>query len=140
MWQALLKKADQSINYQLWSQAEEYYHQAVECLEQHLTEDAKDANLLLAWVNTFRQLSALYEQQNKPQIALRYIQIPHQRLTEIVQYEKSDEVMRLVALRTLKVTLSTLLEFSKKYPACDRCLASLRKMERSVNECQPVIH
>jgi len=140
MWQLLLQKGNQSFNHELWSHAEEYYHQAVECLEQNWQADIENMELLLAWISAFHNLAVLYEVQNKPRIAFRYLQIPHQRMTEITQQQDYSEALQLIALHALKITLTPLLDFSKKHPACDGCLASLKKIEISVNAMQPRLH
>jgi hypothetical protein len=140
VWQVLLQKANYSFNHDLWSQAEEYYHQAIECLEQRWQEDEENIELLLAWVSTFHNLAVLYEEQDKPKIAFRYLQIPHQRMTEISQHESYSEEFQFLALRFLKTTLMPLLAFSQKHPACDGCLASLKEIEASVNASQPILH
>jgi len=140
MWQLLLQKGNQSFNHELWSNAEEYYHQAVECLEQNWQADIENMELLLAWISAFHNLAVLYEVQNKPKIAFRYLQIPHQRMTEITQQQEYSETVQVIALHALKITLTPLLDFSKKHPACDGCLASLKKIEVSVNAMQPILH
>ena len=42
VWQVLLQKANYSFNHDLWTQAEEYYHQAIECLEQRWQKDEEN--------------------------------------------------------------------------------------------------
>jgi hypothetical protein len=140
MWKALIQKANDSFNHDLWPQAEEYYHQAIECIEQKWQGDAENLELLLAWVSTFHNLAMLYEQQDKPKIAFRYLQIPHQHITELSQHQGYSEEFQFMALRSLKTTLVPLLAFSKKHPACESCRASLRKIEASVNATQPTLH
>jgi len=140
MWQLLLQKGNQSFNHELWSHAEEYYHQAVECLEQRWHDDLENMELMLAWISAFHNLAVLYEVQEKPRIAFRYLQIPHQRMTEIAQQQEYSDTAQGIALYALKITLTPLLSFSKKHPACDGCLASLKKIEKKVNAMQPLLH
>ena len=140
MWQILIQKGNHSFNHELWSHAEDYYHQAVECLEQRWQEDIENMELMFAWISTFHNLAVLYEVQDKPKVAFRYLQIPHQRITEITQQQEYSEEAQSIALHALKLTLTPMLNFSKKHPACDGCLASLRKIEVAVNAMQPVLH
>ncbi|MBU2893272.1 hypothetical protein KO495_08015 [Colwellia sp. D2M02] len=140
IWQALLQRANYSFNHNLWAQAEEYYHQAIECLEEKWRDDIENVALLQAWVGAFHHLAILYEEQSKPRIAFRYLQIPHQRMTEISQHPAYSDEFQFIALRFLKSTLTPLLEFSKKHPACDSCLASLQKIAVEVAARQPILH
>lgn len=140
VWQSLLLKGNDSFNKLSLPLAEEYYHQAIECLEHEWHADIENSNLLLAWISVFHNLAVLYEEQGQPKMAFRYLQIPHQRMTELSQQSQYSDDLKFVALRTLKITLMPLLAFSKKYPACDGCLSSLKKMEVAVNASQPVMH
>ncbi|WP_057830151.1 DUF2753 family protein [Colwellia sp. TT2012] len=140
VWQILLLKGNDSFNKQQLLLAEEYYHQAIECLEQLWQENIEDCELLMAWISAFHNLAVLYEEQDQPKMAFRYLQIPHQRMAELSQQTQNSEDLQFVALRSLKITLMPLLAFSKKYPACDGCLSSLNKMAMAVNASQPVMH
>jgi len=140
VWQLLLLKGNNSFNKQELLLAEEYYHQAIECLEQQWHANIEDSNLMMVWVSAFHNLAILYEAQQQPKIAFRYLQIPHQRMIEISQQTQYSDDLQSIALCTLKITLVPLLAFSKKYPACDGCLSSLKKMEIAVNVSQPVMH
>jgi hypothetical protein len=140
MWQLLLVKGNNSFNKQELLLAEEYYHQAIECIEKKWHADIEDSNLMMAWVSAFHNLAVLYEMQQQPKMAFRYLQIPHQRMAELSQQNQCSDDLKFVALRTLKMTLMPLLAFSKKYPACEGCLSSLQEMEVAVNASQPVMH
>jgi hypothetical protein len=140
VWQLLLIKGNDSFNKLELPLAEEYYHQAIGCLEQEWRADIEDSKLLMAWISAFHNLAVLYEEQGQAKTAFRYLQIPHQRMYELSQQPQYSEDLKLIALRTLKITLMPLLAFSKKYPACDGCLSALKKMETAVNASQPVMH
>lgn len=140
VWQLLLVKGNDSFNKLQLPLAEEYYHQAIECIEQQWQANIEDSHLLMAWVSAFHNLAVLYEAQNQPKMAFRYLQIPHQRMTELSQQSQYSEDIQFVALRSLKMTLMPLLAFSKKHPACDACLSSLKQMEVAINASQPVMH
>jgi len=140
MWQTLLVKGNNSFNKLDMPLAEEYYHQAIECIEQEWRTNIENCNLLMAWVSAFHNLAVLYEEQGQPKIACRYLQIPHQRMTELAQQSKHSNDLKFVALRSLKITLTPLIAFSKKYPSCDICLSSLKKMEIAITANQPVMH
>jgi hypothetical protein len=73
-------------------------------------------------------------------MAFRYLQIPHQRMTELAQQSDYGDDLKFVALRSLKITLTPLIAFSKKHPACDDSLSSLKEMEIAINASQPVMH
>ncbi len=139
-WQVLLQKANYCCNQQQWLQAEESYHQAIECIEQLWHIDIENPPLLLAWVSAFHNLAILYEVQGKATVAFKYLQIPHQRMTELYQVHGYIEYFKLVTLRTLKITLAPLVAFSKKHRACNSCLESIHKIEIEVNALQPVMH
>jgi len=140
LWQTLLINANACFNQQNFEKAEENYHQAIECIEQYWQENSNDFELLMAWVSAFHNLAVLYETQEQPKLAFRYLQIPHQRMTELSQQSQYGDSLNFFALRALKITLTPMLAFSKKYPACDGCLSSLQKMAVVINDNQPVIH
>jgi hypothetical protein len=140
VWQMLLVKGNNSFNKLDMLLAEEYYHQAIECIEQEWYANIENCNLLMAWISAFHNLAVLYEEQDQPKMAYRYLQIPHQRVTELAQQPNSSDDLKFVALRSLKITLTPLIAFSKKHPACDICLSALEKMEIAVNASQPVMH
>ncbi len=140
LWQTLLINANACFNQQNFEKAEENYHQAIECIEQYWQENSNDFELLMAWVSAFHNLAVLYETQEQPKLAFRYLQIPHQRMTELSQQSQYGDSLNFFALRALKITLTPMLAFSKKYPACDGCLSSLQKMAVAINDNQPVIH
>ena len=140
VWQLLLLKGNDSFNKLELPLAEVYYHQAIECLEQKWQADIEDGELLLAWISAFHNLAVLYEAQDQPKMAFRYLQIPHKRMSELSQQPQYSEYLQSVALLSLKITLMPLLAFSKKHPACDGCLSSLKKMEMDVNANLPVMH
>ena len=136
----LLVKGNNSFNKLDMLLAEEYYHQAIECIEQEWYANIENCNLLMAWISAFHNLAVLYEEQGQPKMAYRYLQIPHQRVTELAQQPNSSDDLKFVALRSLKITFTPLIAFSKKHPACDICLSALEKMEIAVNASQPVMH
>ncbi len=139
-WQILIQKAEYNLNHEQWFQAEESYHQAIQCIEQQWLLDIENIPLTLAWISTFHHLAVLYELQGKSQTAFKYLQIPHQKMTEFYQAQNYSEDFRLVILRGLKMTLSPLLAFTQKHHACTACLASIKKIEIAVNALQPVMH
>ena len=140
VWQLLLLKGNESFNKLELPLAEEYFHQAIECLEQKWRADMENSILLMAWVSAFHNLAVLYEEQGQPKMAFRYLKIPHQRMYELSQQSQYSDDLKFVALRTLKITLLPLMAFSKKHPACDGCLSSLNKMAMAVNASQPIMH
>ncbi len=140
VWQTLLVKGNNSFNQLDMLLAEEYYHQAIECIEQEWHANIENCNLLMAWVSAFHNLAVVYEEQGQPKMAFRYLQIPHQRMTELAQQSDYGDDLKFVALRSLKITLTPLIAFSKKHPACDDCLSSLKEMEIAINASQPVMH
>lgn len=140
IWQTLLVKGNNSFNQLDMLLAEEYYHQAIECIEHEWHANSENCNLLMAWVSAFHNLAVLYEEQGQPKMAFRYLQIPHQRMTELAQQSDYGDDLKCVALRSLKITLTPLIAFSKKHPACDVCLSSLKEMEIAINASQPVMH
>ena len=140
VWQILLLKGNDSFNRLELPLAEEYYHQAIECLEQKWYANIEDSDLLMAWISAFHNLAVLYEAQEQPKMAFRYLQIPHQRMAELSQQSQYSEDLQSIALLSMKLTLMPLLAFSKKHPACDDCLSSLNKMAMALNASQPIMH
>lgn len=139
LWHLLLEQGNYRFNQQQWSEAEELYHQAIECLEHHWQKNY-DESLLLPWVSAFHNLAMLYEEQGKAKVALQYLKIPHQRMIELSNAEEASESVQWLATRTLQITIAPLVSFSKKYHACESCRESLNREVVQADALQPILH
>ena len=140
VWQGLLKSGNVSYDNEQWLQAEDYYQEALSHLDSLWSQDYENIQLLLGWISGFHNLSVLYEVQGKSQTALHYLMVPHQRMVELSQESGFSEELQLIAMHALKITLMPLLAFSKKYPTCDACMASLPQIEDLIQTSQPIMH
>ena len=140
VWERLLIKGNNNFNQSDMPFAEECYHQAIQCIEQEWLAPYTDSHLLMAWISAFHNLAELYERQGQTTRALHYLKIPHQRMAKLVDQADNSEKLTYIALCGLKMTLMPLIAFSKKYPTCDNCLTSLKRMAMSVNTHLPIMH
>lgn len=139
-WQDLLGNGNRCFDNKDYLQAEYYYQQAQSYLDELWMQDGKNSRLLMAWITASHQLASLFEDQGNPQLALAYLQLPHQRVLTISQDPDYDEDMHLIALSALRVTLSALLEFAQKYPICQNCLRQLTELEAQISQSRPRLH
>ncbi|WDE10299.1 DUF2753 family protein [Thalassomonas haliotis] len=139
-WQDLLGNGNRCFDNKDYLQAEYYYQQAQSCLDELWTRDGKNSTLLTAWIRASHQLASLFEYQGNAQLALAYLQLPHQRVLTISQDQAYDEDMRLIALNALQLTLTALLAFSQRYPICQNCLRQLTELEAQISQGRPELH
>jgi len=150
VWQGLLQQGNVSFDNEQWAEAESHYQEAIAHLEPLLPFDNESIELLpldneniqslLGWISGLHNLSVLYEVLEKPQVALHFLVLPHQRMLELSQNVTISDSLQTIAMQALKITLMPLLAFSKKYPTCDACMSSLTQIEELITDSQPVIH
>ena len=139
-WQNSLKDGNEYFNDGKYLQAEYYYKEAQSYLEMLWAEDKSNVQLLMAWICTLHNLSALFEHQGQTQMALQYLLIPHNRMLVMSQENKHCEDHQIIALNALKITFNPLLLFSKKYPICDSCQKTIEAFKSKLNMQQAVVH
>lgn len=125
-WKAIMAEGNNSYAKQSWLDAEQSYYQAVDIVETLWEDDIENIELLLAWIAGLHNLSILFDQQGLECEALRYLAIPHQRVLKLIANTPSDDSFHETLIRTAKVTLLPLLEFSQRNIICEGCLASLQ--------------
>ncbi|WDE07070.1 DUF2753 family protein [Thalassomonas viridans] len=140
LWQDLLGNGNRCFDNKDYLQAEYYFQQAQACLDELWTHDGKNSRLLTAWITASHNLAALFEYQGNPELALSYLQLPHQRVLAISQDQEYDEDMRLIAQNALRLTLRALLEFAQKYPICQSCLKQLTDLQALIEQDSPRLH
>ena len=139
-WQDLLDKGNQSFNNKQMLQAEFYYKEAVDYLDQRWSEDLVNIEFLMAWIYAAHNLSTLFEVQGDNDVSLQYLLLPHQRLLSIVSNDAFDNDIQLIAMRALKITFTPILEFTKKHPVCKNCQRAIKAFEIALAEQQPQLH
>jgi len=125
-WKMIMAQGNDSYAQQSWLDAEQSYYQAVDVIEHLWDEDVENVELLLAWIAGLHNLSVLFEQQGLECEALRYLAIPHQRILKMVGDASRSEKFHQELMRTARITLQPLLEFSQRNVICEGCLASLK--------------
>ncbi|WP_281558429.1 DUF2753 family protein [Thalassomonas sp. RHCl1] len=139
-WQDLLGNGNRCFDNKDYLQAEYYYQQAQSYLDELWMQDGKNSILLTAWIKASHRLASLFEDQGNAQLALAYLQLPHQRVLTISQDQDYDEDMRLIALSALRLTLAALLEFAQRHPICENCLRQLTELEAQISLGRPKLH
>ena len=140
VWQDLLHEGNRSFDNNDYLQAEFYFQQAQVCLDELWMQDGKNSRLLTAWINASHNLANLFESQGNPELALSYLQLPHQRVLSISQDQDYDQDMRLIAQSALRLTLKALLEFTQKYPICLNCLKQLTDLQVQLYQSRCDLH
>ena len=124
-WQELLTKGNQYFHQKNWTEAENYYREAESLLDTQWDNDRNNEGILMAWICSTHNLATLYEKQNEHTVALQYLLIAHKRVFNLAQIGQSNEVLRLIAMKSLKITLTPIILFKKKYPICQDCMMAL---------------
>ena len=91
IWQLLLVKGNDSFNKQELPLAEDYYHQAIECLEQEWHADLENSSLLMAWISAFHNLAVLYEETGRAKNGFSVFTNPpstHDRIVTAVSIQR----------------------------------------------------
>jgi len=125
-WKVNMAEGNDSYAEQSWHDAEQSYYQAVDIIENLWDDDVENVELLLAWIAGQHNLSVLFEKQGLECEALRYLAIPHQRVLKLIRDTSCTDWFKQTLLRTAKVTLYPLLEFSERNAICEGCLETLK--------------
>ncbi|PCI58135.1 MAG: hypothetical protein COB45_00720 [Gammaproteobacteria bacterium] len=139
-WQSLLADGNDCFHKKDWSQAEYYYKDAAFCLELLCATNTKDIQLLMGWICALHNLATLFEVQNNPDLSLKYLLIPHNRMLSITASNEQCEDMKLIASNALKITFMPILMFSKRHPICPSCQQSLEEFKQNLEAQQCDIH
>jgi len=140
MWQDFINHGDACSKQYRWLDAEQYYFNAIDLIEQEWANDREDFQLMMAWINSLHKLSALFEVQDQHKAALRYLTMAHQWPLTSLQNESLSPSFRAKLMHALTVTLSPLLDFSEHYPICENCLEALEATAAWLNEEPQVLH
>jgi hypothetical protein len=124
-WQHLLIKGNDFYHKKHWIEAEEHYREAEEVLNTSWNLDRNDEGLLMAWICATHNLAALYERQNEHAVSLQYLLLAHKRVLKLAQIGQPDNVLKLIAIKALKITLTPIILFKKKHPICEDCMTAL---------------
>lgn len=139
-WQNLLNEGNDCFHNKKWKQAEYCYKEAAFHLDSSWAADTTNVQLLLAWICAIHNLSSLFEVQDKADLSLQYLQIPHNKMLAIYQSNDYCEDTKLIAQNALKITFMPFLMFSKRHPTCDSCQESLAEFHQKLKINQQVTH
>lgn len=127
-WQRLLLKGNMSFEGKDWLTAEYCYQTAYDLLEDKWMSHLEDHELLMAWISTCHNLSAVYESQGDLRIAVQYLLIPHAKVQELANDRRVPEALAALAVKAINTTMSPILAFLKAHPMCDDCQKELMSM------------
>ena len=139
-WQSLLKKGNDCFHDQQWHQAEYFYAEAYDLLAFSYRNNPLCSETLMAWICSCHNLSSLYEQIDKLDLALRFLLIPHDYLTEITESKVPDQDVKLLAFKGMTITLNPILLFAKKHPMCEDCLTRFESLQHLLEQEPRQIH
>ena len=139
-WQSLLKLGNNCFHKKQWDKAEFFYSEAYDLLAFCYRKNPICADTIMAWVCSCHNLSALYEQQGRMTLALRFLMVPHEYLLEITKSKAADEDIKLIAFKGISLTLSPILMFNKKNPICDHCIDKFKSLKLLLDQHENVIH
>lgn len=139
-WQRLLANGNDCFHNKNWLQAEYYYKEAAFYLDMLWEENTKDIKLLTAWICASHNLATLFESQNCPDLSLKYLMIPHNRMLSMTTCHEQCDDMKLIAENALKITFTPILMFSKRHPMCSSCQQSLEEFKQNLDAQQCVTH
>lgn len=141
-WQSLLTLGNDCFQENQWSQAEFFYTEAYDLLIHAYRSTPLSAEILMAWICTCHNLSALHEARGDLPLALKFLKIPNEYLSDVTQSTVPCEDAKLIAYKCMSLTMSPILLFSKKYPVCDDCRSkkALQIPEISQLSSQSLIH
>jgi hypothetical protein len=139
-WQSLLQRGNESFHDQEWSQAELFYSEAYNLLALSYRNHPMCTKTLMAWICACHNLSALYESTNHLELSLKFLTVPHEYLLNIANSENAEEDAKVTAFNGLRLTLSPILMFAKKYPICESCLENFTSLKGLLKQHATAIH
>ena len=139
-WQSLLQLGNESFHQQQWSQAELFYSEAYNLLALSYHNHPMCTETLMAWICACHNLSALYESTDRLELSLKFLTVPHEYLLSIANSKSAEEDAKVTAFNGLRLTLSPILMFAKKYPICENCLENFTSLKGLLKQHAAVIH
>ncbi|TWX72440.1 hypothetical protein [Colwellia sp. C1TZA3] len=139
-WQSLLQQGNNFFHEQQWSQAEFFYSEAYNLLAVSYSNHLMCTQTLMAWICACHNLSALYETTDHLELSLKFLTVPHEYLLNIANSETAEEDAKVTAFDGLRLTLSPILMFAKKYPICDSCLENFTSLKGLLKQHAPALH
>jgi hypothetical protein len=139
-WQSLLQLGNESFHEQQWSKAEFFYSEAYNLLALSYRNHPMCTETLMAWICSCHNLSALYESTDHLELSLKFLTVPHEYLLSIANSKSAQEDTKVTAFNCLKLTLSAILMFAKKYLICENCLENFTSLKGLLKQHAAVIH
>jgi len=139
-WEVLMDDGHRCFNEKSWQDAELYYQHAVEQIKQQWENKPENETLLMAWISAQHNLAAVYEAQDQHYTALRYLTMPHQWMMSLLRGETVSDTLKALATQAVKVTLTPLLDFSRRHPICESCFDTLQISPEWLADPHPTIH
>lgn len=139
-WQRLLNYGNECYKKENWLQAEYYYKEAESELDFLWSADPTNVNLLMAWVASLHNLATLFEQQGDNAVGLQHLLIPHHRLLNISQNDKTSENVKAIVINALKLTFTPILLYTKRHPICESCQEAIDEFELNISSDSEIIH
>jgi len=139
-WRDLLNHGNDNFHNGKFQEAEYCYKEAAFHLDFLWSADTTKVQLLMAWICTYHNLASLFEVQNRPDLSLQYLLIPHKRM--LLESKSSDccDDTKLITHNALNITFKPILMFSERHPVCNSCLESLSDFKADLKFNQLITH
>ncbi|NTS78063.1 hypothetical protein HR060_14480 [Catenovulum sp. SM1970] len=124
-WQDLMLKGNDCFNESNWQDAELYYQSVINMLDDQLRIEPKCVEAIQGWICGYQNLSTLFAQQGRLELAQKCLLIPHHSMLYMAKDASGDPDRQVIAMQALKITLMPLIEFAQKYPTCNSCYDDL---------------
>lgn len=139
-WKEIVLHGNACFDQGRWYDAEAYYTSAIDQLEYLWLLDKENCQLMMGWVAAMHNLSSLYEKQGKSKAALKPLMQAYKTVMVLLNTTSLSEGFHFSVMRAARTTLIPLLDFSKRFPICDCCKASLEASWQKLQTSQYLLH
>ncbi|NRA23160.1 MAG: tetratricopeptide repeat protein [Oleispira sp.] len=139
-WKEIVLHGNACFDQGRWYDAEAYYTSAIDQLEYLWLLDKENCQLMMGWVAAMHNLSSLYEKQGKSKAALKPLMQAYKTVMALLNTTSLSEGFHFSVMRAARTTLIPLLDFSKRFPICDCCKASLEASWQKLQTSQYLLH
>lgn len=139
-WKEIVRNGNICFDQCRWYDAEALYNLAIEQLEVLWSADKENIQLMMGWIAAMHNLASLHEEQGHSESAIRPLMTCYKIIMSLKEDTSLADEFRYYLTKATRITLMPLMEFSKKYPICDCCKASLEDSWHKLQSAQYVLH
>ena len=120
--------------------SELFYKGLIYHYEKKLREQPKCISTLYYWIASYHELSLIYQDEEKMELALKCLLIPYQSMLDMSEKNNADQELQLISIKVLKDTLTPLIQFTEKNPTCGHSMQQLKSQLNTVESNYKVNH